>query len=125
MAYTFDWIEIRTPDPTAAMSFYQQVFGWMVADRQEAGGLEVVLFDTGGEPRLENLRRGGLYQLAPGQAPAVVVYIRVPSIEETLQKVVAAGGKVVMARLPLPGGAAAFFADPAGVVLGLYEDVPS
>ncbi len=122
MACTFDWIEIRTPDPDGAVRFYQQVFGWTVTEQETVDGLKVLLFDTGGEPRMQNLRRGGLYQLAPGQVPGIVVYVRVPSIEETLQKVVAARGKIVMAHLPLPGGSAAFIADPAGVMLGLYAD---
>ncbi len=121
MANTFDWIEIRTPDVEATARFYEGVFGWIVTGKETADGTPVWIFDTGGEPRTENLRRGGIW-LRPQDPPSLVVYVHVADIEATLRKVVALGGQVVSPKAPLAAGHAAFFADPDGNVLGLYED---
>jgi len=124
MANTFDWIEIRTNNMEATMAFYESVFGWKTTRKETVGGLDVWIFDTGGEPRIENLRRGGIWLRPQGEAPGVVVYIHVDNIEATLQRVVEFGGKATSSRIPLGGGDAAFFTDPDGILLGLYEDKP-
>jgi len=51
-----------------------------------------------------------------------VLYIRVPALAEALDKVVAAGGTVVIPPMTIPGGPTfALFADPAGNATGLLE----
>lgn len=122
MPNTFDWIEIRTDDIEQSARFYEALFGWQVTDRETADGAGVWLFDTGGEPRLENLRRGGIWLRPAGERLGVVVYVRVDDIEATLRKVVELGGKVAGPRLSLGGGYADFFTDPSGNLLGLYQD---
>lgn len=122
MANTFDWIEIRTNDIQKTADFYESLFGWKVTDKETAGGYDVWLFDTGGEPRSENLRRGGIWLRPEGDQPGVVVYILVEDIERALQKVTELGGKVVAPRMAVGAGYAAFFVDPCGNQLGLYEE---
>jgi predicted enzyme related to lactoylglutathione lyase len=122
MPNTFDWIEIRTNDIERAARFYEALFGWNILDREQAGGTDIWIFDTGGEPRLENLRRGGIWMRPAEGGIGVVVYVRVDDIDATLQRVVELGGKVAGPRLSLPGGYAAFFTDPTGNLLGLYQD---
>jgi predicted enzyme related to lactoylglutathione lyase len=122
MPNTFDWIEIRTDDIQRAASFYESLFGWKIIARETAGGSEVWLFDTGGEPRLENLRRGGIWLRPKGQPLGVVVYVVVADIEATLQKAVALGGEVIDPKVALDGGYIACFRDPSGNLLGLYQD---
>jgi len=61
VTHTFDWIEIRTHDIEATAAFYESLFGWSITDKQTADGLDVWILDTGGEPRVENLRRGGIW----------------------------------------------------------------
>jgi predicted enzyme related to lactoylglutathione lyase len=53
----------------------------------------------------------------------MLTYIMVDSIDATLEKVSANGGQVVT-PLTLLGGAGAFatFCDPAGNLLGLYQE---
>ena len=65
MANTFGWIEIRTRDIETTASFYEALFGWKVIEKETADGFDVWIFDTGGEPRVQNLRRGGI-GLRPG-----------------------------------------------------------
>ena len=51
-----------------------------------------------------------------------MIYVGVQSIDTSLQKAKAAGGKVVTPKTPIPGmGAFARVSDPEGNVLGLYE----
>jgi predicted enzyme related to lactoylglutathione lyase len=83
MANTFDWIEIRARDAEEAARFYKNVFGWCVTEKTTANGSAVLLFDTGSEPRMQNLRRGGIWSKPQGQSLGVVFYI-VPSIPTRL-----------------------------------------
>ena len=54
--------------------------------------------------------------------PASVVTIDVDAIDEALQEIEAAGGSTVMPRTAIPGmGAFAYFKDPEGNVVGLWE----
>lgn len=122
MSNTFDWIEMRTQAIETAARFYEALFGWKVVRKEEAGGSAVWIFDTGGEPRLENLRRAGLWLRPAGEAPGVVVYVRVEDLDDTLRRVVELGGQVVGPRLDLGGSRADFFTDPGGTLMGLYQD---
>ncbi len=122
MANTFDWIEIRTHNIGATARFYESLFGWKITEKETVGGSEVWLFDTGGEPRLENLRRGGIWLRPQNEPPGVVVYVVVEDIEASLTKVTELGGMVVMPRSLIGAGYGACFADPSGNVFGLYEE---
>jgi len=55
MTYTFDWIEVGTRDVGRAAEFHRHLFGWEVVDKQVAGGSDYWIFDTGDDPRVENL----------------------------------------------------------------------
>jgi len=122
MPHTFDWIEIRTADIARTASFYEQLFGWTILNKTEADGTPVWILDTGGEPRLENLRRGGIWLRPAGQDQGVVVYVHVQDIAATLQRVTALGGTIDTPTMPVGRGHAAFFRDPGGTLLGLYQD---
>jgi predicted enzyme related to lactoylglutathione lyase len=122
MANTFDWIEIRTRDIETTATFYESLFGWKVTEKETADGFDVWIFDTGGEPRVQNLRRGGIWLRPKGESLGVVVYIVVDDIETTLKKVAELGGKAVIPKAPLGAGYGAYLADPSGNLLGLYEE---
>jgi len=122
MANTFDWIEIKTRDVEQAAHFYESLFGWKITEKETAEGFDVWLFDTGGEPRVQNLRRGGLWQRPSDEPLGVVVYIVVDDIETILRKAAELGGRVVAAKIPQGPAYRAYFADPSGNVLGLWEE---
>ena len=122
MPNTFDWIEIRTTDIEEVARFYENVFGWRITEQESADGLAVWLFDTGGEPRIQNLRRGGIWARPAGESPGIVVYVLVEDIEATLAKVTALGGKAVGLKTPQGSAYRAYFADPSGNILGLWEE---
>jgi predicted enzyme related to lactoylglutathione lyase len=51
-----------------------------------------------------------------------VIYIGVASVDEAIQKMTAAGGKVVTPKTPIPGmGAYGRVSDTEGNVVGLFE----
>jgi uncharacterized protein len=60
----------------------------------------------------------------PPQAPHVAmnVYFMVDDIEITLGKVAKAGGNVIVPKTPIPNvGSFAMFADPEGIVVGVFQ----
>jgi predicted enzyme related to lactoylglutathione lyase len=122
MANTFDWIEIRTNHIDETAQFFKSLFGWQITHKLDADGSPVWLFDTGGEPRLENLRRGGLWLRPEDEQPGVVVYILVEDIDETIQKAVELGGNIVAPKSPQGSAFKAFFTDPSGTLFGLWEE---
>ncbi len=122
MTHTFDWIEIRTHNMEATAAFYESLFGWRITDRQTADGLDVWILDTGGEPRVENLRRGGIWLRPEGERLGFVVYVLVDDIEATLERVTQLGGEVVGRRISVGAGHAAYFTDPSGNLVALYEE---
>jgi predicted enzyme related to lactoylglutathione lyase len=122
MANTFDWIEIRTQNVEDTAHFFQQLFGWKVLQRIAEDGSPYWIFDTGAEPRLENLRRGAFWLHPTGEGPRTVVYIHVQDIDATLKKVVALGGKIIAPRAAEGRAFRAYFASADGNVFGLWEE---
>jgi len=122
MANTFDWIEIRTNNIETTADFYESLFGWKIIKKEKTDGFDVWIFDTGSKPRIQNLRRGGIWLRPKGEPLGVVVYIMVDDIEATLKKVTELGGKTVSSKAPLGAGYGAYFTDPSGNLLGLYEE---
>jgi len=122
MANTFDWVEIRTGDTDKAAKFYKDLFGWKVVRRETADGSDYWIFDTGGEPRTKNLRRGALW-LRPDDADhGVVVYVVVEDIEAILQQVADLGGEIIFPKTPQGTAFKAYFTDPDGNLFGLWQE---
>lgn len=122
MVNTFDWIEIRTQDVEDTAHFFEQVFGWKILQRIAEDGSPYWIFDTGEDPRLENLRRGALWLRPAGDAPRTVAYIHVQDIDATLKKAVALGGKIMTPKVAERSAFRAYFATPDGNVFGLWQD---
>lgn len=115
--------EIPFDDKTRAMKFYSEAFGWKLSDMPEMQYViaQTVDIDERQMPKEPGAINGGLFQ-RPKEAPHPTLYVAVRSIEEALEKVKRAGGKVVTPKTPIPGmGAFARVTDSEGNVLGLYE----
>jgi len=122
MANTFDWVEIMTRNIEETANFYESLFGWKTIQKDTAAGFDVWIFDTGGEPRVQNLKRGGIW-LRPNSEPlGVVVYIVVDDIETILKKVTELGGKVVTSKTQQGTAYRAYFMDPDGNLFGLWQE---
>ena len=107
------YIELPALDIQRSASFYQASFGWHI--RQRGDGR--VAFDDG----VGEVSGAWVLGRKPMTEPGLLVYIMVDSVAATCETVVAHGG-----RLMQPIGAdlpeiTARFADPAGNILGLYQ----
>ena len=107
------YLEIPAIDIDRSIAFYQQVFGWNIRTRGDGSKS----FDDGVGQVSGTWRLGR----KPMTEVGLLIYIMVDSVAETADKVVAAGGMIVQ---PIGADApeiTARFADPAGNILGLYQ----
>jgi len=113
--------EIPSDDPERAVRFYSELFGWEF--QKWEGPMDYWLVTTGNkdEPGIN----GGL--MARQDASQGVTYVvDVPSVDEYLARAEAAGGSVVVPKMPVPGvGWVAYVADPDGNVTGMMQEDPS
>ena len=107
------YIEMPATDIVRSSNFYKQVFGWNIRKR---GDGSTSFDDTTGEV-------SGAWVLGrpPGAAPGLLFYVMVDSVAATVVTIVANGGQIVQ---PIGADApeiTARFRDPAGNVIGLYQ----
>ena len=116
--------EIPADDVARAKDFYRSVFDWQLQDMPEMDYTIVRTTDVDENqmPTTAGAINGGLMRRSP-ETPAPVLTIDVESVDEALKHVQAAGGRVVRDRTEIPGmGAFAYFTDPEGNTLGLWEN---
>ena len=107
------YLEMPATDVERSSDFYQRVFGWKIRKRGDGS----TAFDdtTGGVSGVWVLER------PPATMPGLLFYIMVDSVTATVDAVIANGGEIVQ---PLGADApeiTARFRDPAGNVVGLYQ----
>jgi predicted enzyme related to lactoylglutathione lyase len=112
--------EIPVDDAERASAFYREALGWEVTG---FGGQTYWLVTAGAED--EAGANGAL--IARGDVHKSPVLIAgVADIDEAVQRVVQAGGRIVHAKLPVPGvGWSAYFTDPEGNTIGLFQADPT
>jgi uncharacterized protein len=108
------YIEIPADDVRRSADFYSKVFGWQIRQR---GDGHTAFDDTTGEV-------SGTWVVGrPAAAqPGLLLYVMVDSVEATIDAVVANGGEIAQ---PIGADApeiTARFCDPAGNVIGLYQE---
>ena len=115
--------EIPFDNKQRAMKFYSQSFGWQLTEMPEMKYViaRTVDVDERQIPKESGAINGGLFE-RPREAPHPAIYVGVTSVDATIKKVGAAGGKVVTAKTPISGmGAYARIADTEGNIVGLFE----
>ncbi len=113
--------ELPVDDPARAADFYRSVFGWKI-DKWE-GPTDYWLVTTGeqGEPGID----GALTRRSEGFMSTVNT-VGVGSLEESVAKIQAAGGKILMPKSAIPGfGWLAYAQDTEGNNFGVMQDDPS
>jgi uncharacterized protein len=107
--------EIPSTSPDASMAFFGDVFGWSF---DEFGSEDYWLCKTGeGEPGID----GGL-MLRRAEGQPVVNSILVDSVDVYCEKVVTAGGEIVVPKMPIGDmGFVSYFKDLDGNIFGLAE----
>ena len=120
--------EIPVDDVARAKDFYGSVFGWELNTVPIGEGEYTTVttspVDESMMPTEKGAINGGLMQREE-RTPSPVITIGVDDIDASLKGVEAAGGTVVTPRTQIPDmGAFAYFTDPEGNVMGLWETSP-
>ncbi len=117
--------EIPFDDLARAKEFYGSVFGWGLQTMGDMMDYTLAITTPVDEktqrPTEPGAINGGLMQ-RNDRTPAPIITVNVGSIDDTLKQIEAGGGDTVQPRTEIPGmGAFAYFTDPEGNVLGLWE----
>ena len=120
--------DIPADDMERAKRFYEEVFDWEIAPVPGSGGnfhaATTVPVNEKGEPKVPGGINGGLFQRGTHGLEGISIEINVPSIDEYLERIESAGGKIVKPKGPILD--IAFFAlvkDTEGNIIGLWEDI--
>jgi uncharacterized protein len=107
------YIEIPATDVAASAEFYERALGWKIRRRGDGA---VAFDDTVGEV-------SGTFVTGrpPAGEPGFLIYVMVARAAAALDAVLAAGGEIVRPVDPDAGEVFAWFRDPAGNVLGVYQ----
>jgi predicted enzyme related to lactoylglutathione lyase len=117
--------EIPVEDLDRAKSFYGSVFDWqldtMAMENGDYTGVTTTPVGDSQMPTEPGSINGGMMQ-RDETTPHPVITIDVDAIDDTLQEIESRGGSTVLPRTAIPGmGAFAYFKDPEGNVMGLWE----
>jgi uncharacterized protein len=113
------WHELMTTDAKAAMTFYQDVFGWQPSEAMDMG--ELGTYQMFNRP---HGMIGGMMNKPPEMAqvpPHWAIYFRVPEINAAVDRIKANGGKILNGPMEVPGGDWIVNAmDPQGAAFSLH-----
>lgn len=111
MSGTISWFEVLGRDAKALRSFYNDLFGWSFQLEGSMGDYGMVASEQAGV--------GGGVGAAPQGEGWATFYVDVESVEKSIDRAVALGGKVLMPATQLPETTIAVVADPEGHPVGL------
>jgi predicted enzyme related to lactoylglutathione lyase len=111
---SFIWYELMSKDPNASKKFYDDVVGWNIGPKPPADMDYRMISAADGHV-------GGVLRLtdemsAHGARPTWLGYFGVDDVDDTVAKIVASGGKVLMPAWNIPDvGRIAMLTDPQGI----------
>ena len=110
--------EFWSQEPGKISDFYARVFDWKIQNIPE---MDYNLVHTGGTGGID----GGIMKPKEGPWPGkLALYIDVDDLAAYCEKIKAAGGKILVESMDVPGvGAFSLFEDPDGRVLGLWKQL--
>ncbi len=111
------WADLSTTNPGESIEFYTGLFGWEAregpGDSEQTGGYHLFV--------KEGKQVAGLMQVQE-QPPSWNTYIAVSDADEIAEKVKEAGGQLLVEPMDvMDQGRMAFFTDPTGAALGVWE----
>lgn len=111
--------EFWSENPAKVSDFYAKVFDWNTRHIPE---MQYTLVETGGKGGIN----GGIMTPKKGPWPGkLALYIDVEELGKYRDRIVQAGGKVLVEEQEVPGvGSFSLFEDPEGRVLGLWKQLP-
>jgi predicted enzyme related to lactoylglutathione lyase len=116
--------EIPADDVERAQAFYREAFGWQINSVPEMNYTLVSTTETDetGAVKTPGAINGGLLQRT-GPITAPIITIDTDDIDSALQLVEKLGGAVAVPRMAVGDmGLAAYFTDPEGNVVGLWQN---
>lgn len=112
---TFVWHENVSDDPQRAQSFYTELFGWEIAPFK-VGDADYPIISANGQ------MHGGFPTVPPGTPAHWAGNVEVESVDDTVEKVQTAGGKLIAGPMDMPEvGRYAVIGDPQGAVLAVFQ----
>jgi predicted enzyme related to lactoylglutathione lyase len=114
--HSIDYVELTVTDLEQAKRFYTEAFGWRFNDYgPEYAGIRSQQGESapevGGLRRDQQVRAGG---------PLVLLYST--DLDQSVEAVKNAGGRLVDGPYEFPGGRRFHFADPSGNELGVWAE---
>jgi len=121
MTSSFIWYELLTSDPAAAAKFYGELLGWTAKDSGQAA-MDYRLLHSG-DAAVAGLMTLPAGAVKSGMPPSWLGYVSVADVDDSVARIIAAGGSLQMPAMDVPGvGRFAMVADPQGA--GLYVMQP-
>ena len=108
------YLEIPALDVNRSASFYERVFGWRIRRRGDGS----IAFDDTVDEVSGTWVTGRKAAVEPG----TLIHIMVDSVAATIEAVIAHGGKLVQPIGMDAPEITARFSDPAGNIIGLYQE---
>ena len=108
-------LRIHARDPRRAAAFYTQVFGWSLPTDDGRRCCWVIT-------PTDDCRLG---VDGPDAAEVIIPTVHVTDLDATIQAALAAGGEILVPRIPIPGaGWLVYLADTEGNLIGVMHDDP-
>ncbi len=108
------YLEIPAVDIIVSKDFYRSAFGWKTRQRSDGS----IAFDDG----VGEVSGTWVTGRKPTTETGLLIYIMVDSVSETIEKIKENGGSIVQPIGMDAPEITARFSDPAGNVLGLYQN---
>jgi len=113
------WLELMTTDAPAAMTFYQELFGWEPTEAMDMGpDGKYQMFNRGSRVIGGMMKKPAALAQVP---PFWGIYFRVPDIDAAVARIKANGGQIMNGPMEVPGGDKIVNAlDPQGAAFSLH-----
>jgi len=107
------YIEIPAVDVVRSAAFYRQAFGWRLRERGDGS--------TSFDDTVNEVSGTFVPGRPPATKPGFLIYIMVADAQAAMDAVTRAGGEIVQPPDPAAPEVFAWFSDPAGNTLGIYQ----
>ena len=111
MPHPIRHFEIGCRDQAKTKEFFGKLFDWKIEDAGPAA-----MINTGSDPT------GHITALGHEPHNYTIFYVKVDDVKAYLEKASALGGKTLVPPIAIPTGTFAWFADPEGNTIGLWQD---
>ncbi|MCI4337409.1 MAG: VOC family protein [Thermoplasmata archaeon] len=109
-------VELASNDLAASRKFLKEVFGWKFKKNMMGPDMEYWTFEAPSGPM------GGLMASMPERSAGTLNYLLVKSVDATVKKIKAKGGKILMDKQEIPKiGWCAIYEVPGGIMQAIFQ----